>query len=980
MTVAAAIDTTFRLGLQRVLARLKDKESFSIVQADLGEGDPEIRAGAIRLIGELQLDEFLPNIMERLQKLYGRHHPPAELPFTIAVFNALEKIGDAAISEELARRFEQLSDKLKSPALRVIAAHGSGSAVVDGFFQGLLRIDTPYPNLRAEAVELYGALASGHPDVKSVVAVIRKCLKDADLHVALAASDSIAKLLGERVFELPEWKDLPAIVKGHILEAAPGVPSVVLEEGLKSESADVKRASVNRILTAEHTPQAARDVIRIYSADVSEETVVADRLMASLGRWNASSQNRLVLIQVFLHLLKRHAGVLEKFLPAPGTILGDMDRLLGRLRRALLRTGTEKMSEALHQVMTGRGSARDVFDHVDAMLVIYPKEKELKSTIEEMMAITDDRTRKRVAAEVKTIPAGAFIPIKKILKVLPPLRESALVASLRVIKDLARFHGDKELEWLAVVHLAGCRETASLAMVCDAVLGGGTERKPDATPARGQVDVSLWIRSLSLDTANARVRETLLSLIRASKQSETFRAAVEILTAKVDTEVSNILMLRLPSLSGALRFIVIQAIGRMGDRVHLPVFLTELRAKEEDRKLAGLLGLEKLLDSNPDLPPDTVSGPLYELKNHASAFVRASAISLLVRLKDPNRVDLVSELIASEGTIPHGAYRLVQDLAKDEVSDDGRLKLFQALLGRIGRMSDDEELIADSFRAVLAGRPFSEMLKPQKQRAEAVQDLKELLRTRGASQAASDFKISKSIQRRAITFLDITGFTPRAAKMTAIELGFFLVQVEDEILPYIHGRNGILVKRLGDGFLLSFPGSVEALASALEMLQHLAKKNQLLQEEDRVRLRAGIHVGDVLVDRDDVFGDTVNVAARVEAQAKPMCICFTEDVYKELPTRNESIEPMGPTRLKGKEEPVPLYRIRLDVIYEAQTEALQKLMSTPDWMPKIQKFESQLEERYQRIKEKIEEAKQMVAHGDYIHAESLVEEIEKMML
>ena len=976
------VDARFRLGLQRVLARLGDRESFSVVQADLGEADPEIRAGAIRLIGELGLREFLPNIQERLQKLYGRQHAPEELPFTIAVFNALKKIGTREISEELARRFEQLAGRLKPAAIHVIAAHGAGSAEIDGFFQGLIRLDTPYPHLRAQAVELYGTLAAGHPDKKALVATIRKCLKDESTEMARAAAETIAKLLGERLFELPEWGTLAPAIRAELILAAPAIPAARLEEAFKDPEADVRRAAVQRILSAVEPPQSIRDVIRMYSQDASEETVVTDRLMASLGGWNDSGHGRLVLIQSFLYMLKRQAGVLEKFLPTPGAMLGDMDKLIARLRRALLRTGTEQLSESLFLAMSGRGDSRSVFSEVEAQLKIYPKEGELKATVQELMAVQDDRIRKRIAAEVKSVPAGAFIPIKRILKIMPPLKESALVPTLRVIKDLARFHGDQELEWLAVVHLAGCRDGPSLAAVSDAVLGSDKAAGPRSpvSAARRQVDVALWIRSLSVDTANARVRETLLTLIRSSTHPDTFRAAVDAMTAKVDTEVSSILMLRLPSLKGAMRFIVIQSIGRMGDRVHLPVFLGDLKAAEEDRKLAGLLGLEKLLDRNPDLPPDTVTGPLYELKNHSSALVRASAIALLVRLKDPNRVELVSELIGSDRPIPVGSYRLVPELVREGLSDDGRQKLYQALLSRVGRLSEDEEAVCEAFRSVLDGRPFAELLNPRRQRAESVEDLRDLLRTRSAAQATTDFKISKAIQRRAIAFLDITGFTPRAAKMTAIELGFFLVQVEDEILPFVTGHQGLLVKRLGDGFLLSFPGSAEALSASLEMLMHLAKKNQLIQEDDRIRLRVGIHVGDVLVDRDDVFGDTVNVAARVEAQAKPMCICLTEDVFRDLPTRNESIESMGPVRLKGKDEPVTLYRVRLDVIYEAQTEALQKLMATPDWLPKIRRFELVLDEKYRIIKEKIEEARHMVAHGDYTHAESLVEEIEKMLL
>ncbi len=978
-------DADFRLGLQRMLALLNDRDSFSIVQGDLGDEDAQIRAGAIRLIGDLQLADYLPNILERLQKLYGKEQSQTELPFTLAVFAALRKIGNQEIAEELSRRFEQLPEYVRLPAMYVITDHGVGSDLIDKFFQGLLRPDTPYPRFRVDAVELYGAMAAAHPDPKSKVPIFRTVLKEADLTVALAAAEALTKILAERVFDLPEWPRLPPEIQVRLLRIAPAVPAPVLGEAMKSEQAAIKQEAMARILTASEPPHAILDVIRIFSTDPTDSIVSADSLVGALSRWYSSSQGRLVLVQTFSYILRRQTGILEKFIPQPGAIVGDMDKLIGRLRRGMLRAGSDRIANALAGALLGRGSPAEALAAVDSMMAAFPAEKELRATAEELLAIQDDRTRKRMASEVRAVPAGAFIPIKKILKILPPLKEPSLLSALKVIRDLSRIHVDAELEWMVTMHMAGCGDSAAVGVVCDAALKSlaetyGPESRQSAGPRRS-LDISVWIRTLSMDTAPARIRDTLMVIINQTSQPDTFRAALDLLSVKNDPQVSNALMKRLPNLSGVLRFLAIQAIGRMGDRVHLPVFLTEMHIAQEDRMLAGLLGLEKLLDANPALPPDTVSAPLYDLKTHADPVIRSAAVGLLVRLKDFNGVDLVSEMIASPQSLPARSYQLVGELAREGISEDQRIKLFQSLLSRIGRMSDEDiDAIADAFKIVLDGRPFASLLKAERQRADDVQDLKDLLRGRSDAQASADYKISKSIQRRAIAFVDITGFTPRAAKMTAIELGVFLVQVEDEILPYIKKHHGILVKRLGDGFLISYPGSIRALTSGLEMLQYLAKKNQLLQEEDRVRLRIGIHVGDVLVDRDDVFGDTVNVAARVEALGKPMCITFTEDVFRELPSRNKAIESLGQTRLKGKDEAIEIYRIRLDVIYEAQTEAIQKVMAMPDWMPKIKKFKVQLEERYKLLGEKLEEAEHMASRGDFAHAEALVGEIEKQML
>lgn len=974
------IDTEFRLGLHQVLASLKDRESFGIVQADLGDPDPEIRAGAIRLIGELEHTELLPNLLERLDKIYGREQPPGELKFTLAVFDALQTVGTGDVAEDMVRKFEQLGDRLKPAALDVIAARGAGSTLVEGFLLGLMRLDSPYPRLRAQAVERYAHVGRAGANPKAVVLEIRKHLKDADHSVCITAAECLAKLLGERVFELPEWRSMSPDIHAHILQIAPAVPSATLDVALKSKSPEVRTTAVFRVLSAAEPPDALREVLRIYSNDILEEIVAADPLAGTLGRWySAGTSQRLALQQIFSYILRRHATALQKYMSGPSGPLTDIDLFMARIRSTFLRSGSERLADALQHALQGRVHSGALKAAVDEMLRIRPTEKELADVVDDILAVTDDRIRKRIASELRTLPQGAFMPVRKLLKVLPPIRDPELTAAFRTFRDLAKSHGDSELLWMSIMHLAGCGEAAATAAVCDVILEDLAPATTSELPRH--LDVSLWIRSIDPATTSTRVRETLITILKRSTRLETFRAAVEQMTMKVDSEVSSILMLRLPSLKGALRFIVVQAIGRMGDRVHLPVFMNELKADSEDRLLGGLLGLEKLLDANSDLPPDTVSTPLYQLRSHPSAMVRTSAIGLLVRLKDSNRWDLVAELLSSASPVPAGAFRLCVELAEDEsTTHPQRLRLFQGLVTRIGRMAENKDAVCDAMRAVLDGRPFAELLRPQQQRAEAVQDLKELLRQHSTSTAAADFKISKAIHRLAIVFIDITGFTPRAARMTAIELGVFLVEVEDEILPFIRKHSGKLIKRLGDGFLVSFPAAPPAVTCCLEMLQHLALKNQLLQEEDRIRLRAGIHVGDVLVDREDVFGDTVNIAARIETLARPMCICMSEDVYADLTVKSSLIESMGPSKLKGRDEPLGIHRIRLDAIYETQTDSLQKLISTPDSLPKLDRYEKELEEVYTWIKEKIEEARHAARRGDHAHAEALLEDIEKRML
>jgi class 3 adenylate cyclase len=97
-----------------------------------------------------------------------------------------------------------------------------------------------------------------------------------------------------------------------------------------------------------------------------------------------------------------------------------------------------------------------------------------------------------------------------------------------------------------------------------------------------------------------------------------------------------------------------------------------------------------------------------------------------------------------------------------------------------------------------------------------------------------------------------------------------------------HGR---VVKNTGDGFLAEFASVVAAVRCAAEIQRGTIDRDPEISEERRIRFRIGINLGDVIVDRDDIFGDGVNVAARLEALAEPGGICITGTVRDQIRDR-----------------------------------------------------------------------------------------------
>ena len=92
--------------------------------------------------------------------------------------------------------------------------------------------------------------------------------------------------------------------------------------------------------------------------------------------------------------------------------------------------------------------------------------------------------------------------------------------------------------------------------------------------------------------------------------------------------------------------------------------------------------------------------------------------------------------------------------------------------------------------------------------------------------------------------------------------------------PALAAHRGRIVKTSGDGMLVEFASAVDAIRCAVELQQAMAKENAAVPPDGRIEFRIGIHVGDIIIDEDDIFGDGVNIAARLEGIAAPGGVCI----------------------------------------------------------------------------------------------------------
>src|SRR6202030_4005968 len=131
--------------------------------------------------------------------------------------------------------------------------------------------------------------------------------------------------------------------------------------------------------------------------------------------------------------------------------------------------------------------------------------------------------------------------------------------------------------------------------------------------------------------------------------------------------------------------------------------------------------------------------------------------------------------------------------------------------------------------------------------------------------------------------------------------------------PAIVKNRGRIIKTTGDGMLVEFHSVVDAVVCAAEIQRRMARRNADVSPARWIQFRIGINLGDVIVEENDIFGDGVNVAARLEGLAEPGGICVSGAVRDQVGNRLDdvSFEDIGDQSVKNITRPIRVFRIRL---------------------------------------------------------------------
>jgi adenylate cyclase len=171
------------------------------------------------------------------------------------------------------------------------------------------------------------------------------------------------------------------------------------------------------------------------------------------------------------------------------------------------------------------------------------------------------------------------------------------------------------------------------------------------------------------------------------------------------------------------------------------------------------------------------------------------------------------------------------------------------------------------------------------------------------------------VQRRlaAIFAADMVGYS---RLMEADETGTITRQKAHRaelIDPEIVTHGGRIVKTTGDGMLVEFPSVVDATECAVAIQRAMSEREVKVSENRRIQYRIGINLGDIVIDGDDILGDGVNVAARLEGLAEPCGVCISDVVHQSVAGKLDlDFEDLGEQQVKNITKPVRAYRVTID--------------------------------------------------------------------
>ncbi len=374
---------------------------------------------------------------------------------------------------------------------------------------------------------------------------------------------------------------------------------------------------------------------------------------------------------------------------------------------------------------------------------------------------------------------------------------------------------------------------------------------------------------------------SLLQRFLAETDPEVLSKLTDVLAGKGDEGIARALIEVYQRLDERKRVLSISLLGRIARRVdlHSRIALTEF--------LYGLLRAE---------PPAVLARVPVALLALGDDYAPNVLRDLLPRLGPSERAALVRDL---RDDLRPAVIAVVWSLLREQ--DPGLQQALREILP-LTRDPRARQLLVSMVRT-LRTKP-REAEPPEVEPLEAEEVIEQAVRLSPEKEA---YRFEREhVGTCAVLFSDIEGYSVRAQELSSIELSNLLREYEGILLPIVDAHAGALVKRMGDGHLFVFEERMDAVLAAIRVQKALRRYNRFHPEKQRVRVRIGIHWGEVVQREGDVLGNTVNIASRLQSAAHGGATCISREVYEAVAEWIHAND-RGPLRIKGLREPIQVW-------------------------------------------------------------------------
>ena len=379
--------------------------------------------------------------------------------------------------------------------------------------------------------------------------------------------------------------------------------------------------------------------------------------------------------------------------------------------------------------------------------------------------------------------------------------------------------------------------------------------------------------------------------------------------------------LRAAKLEPSVREAAVGVLARSADpTLFQPLLALSGEGEAATRRLA-IRALSLLAAEVRSLPRDLLTNRLYLCLEDPAEEVRIEALLALLALGDDYAVQVLGDYLQQERLAPLVLDSLHRPISRDVLrlllkaveSDSPELQeALRRLLPELCAGACAEEIRQSLLERLRSGRAGAEARpsapaagQPAAPRLEPVPDA-----AQGAGlieHAKRDFQFRReNAQVLTVFFIDIVSYTEKSSAVDASTLIALIRAFEGIVAPTIQQMRGVVVKKMGDAILATFKHPFNAILAALNIQEKIRTYNQYRLEAERFNVRIGLHTGQVIRKDGDIFGDTVNVASRMETAANPGDILLTRDTWEEIKAHVRCTR-MGDIQVKGKQEPITAF-------------------------------------------------------------------------